>query len=83
MAILVVLVGVPMLAQALEPGPSSTAQAATEAWLRLQVNGERASPQPQTQTPKERDLSQQRFLDSYKYPLPEAFKVESMGQSGE
>lgn len=71
-----VLIAAPLLAQAIEPGPSSRAQAATEAWLRVQAKGEQASTIKQTATPKEREQSMQRWLDAYKYQLPEVYRWE-------
>lgn len=70
------LVVLPGLAQAMDPGPSSTAQSATEAWLQVQASGAQASKTPQTATPKERDQSMQRWLDTYKYVIPDYFRWE-------
>lgn len=82
MRIAVMLVALlPVVAQALEPGPSSKSQAQTEAWLRVQARNEQASPTPQTQTPKERDESMKRWMETYKYAIPAMFKWESMGAS--
>jgi len=64
----------PLAAQAIEPGPASEQQQDTEIWLLLQSRGQVASPIPQMAKPAERELSLQRLLDSYKYPIPEYYK---------
>ena len=64
----------PLVACAIEPGPSSPQQAETEQWLTLQVSGQAASPTPQTGSPAEREQALQRWLDSNKHPIPEFFE---------
>ncbi|MBC3956962.1 DUF3613 domain-containing protein [Pseudomonas triticifolii] len=54
-------------------------QTQTETWLKLQAKGTASSPTPQTSTPAERDLSLQRWLESYKYKIPEFFDQETGG----
>ena len=71
----------PLSALAIEPGPSSPQQAATENWLALQVNGRVASDTPQRTTPAEREQALQRWLDSNKHPIPEFFESKSGGSS--
>lgn len=78
---LVGLALLPLMAQAIEPGPSSPQQAETENWLALQINGLAASPTPQKITPAEREQAMQRWLDSNKHPIPEFFESESGGSS--
>lgn len=78
---LVGLALLPLMAQAIEPGPSSPQQAETENWLALQINGLAASPTPQKTTPAEREQAMQRWLDSNKHPIPEFFESESGGAS--
>ena len=78
---LMLMVVVPGWVLAIEPGPSSKAQSATEAWLRVQASGEQASPIVQRATPKERDQSMQRWLDTYKYVIPEFFRWEKTSDS--
>ncbi|WP_347900446.1 DUF3613 domain-containing protein [Pseudomonas purpurea] len=70
----------PLAAQAIEPGPSSPQQQETEAWLLLQSRGQAVSPIPQAAAASERDLSLQRWLESYKHAIPEYFKDYSGGQ---
>lgn len=70
----------PLAAQAIEPGPSSPQQQETEAWLLLQSRGLAASPIRQTAAASERDLSLQRWLESYKHPIPPFYKEYSGGQ---
>ncbi|MDN7140166.1 DUF3613 domain-containing protein [Pseudomonas sp. JQ170] len=77
--LLLALVSLPSAVQAIEEGPSSPAQKGTETWLQLQARNQQASKIPQTATPAERDRSMQRWLDSYKYELPEHFDYDSVG----
>ncbi|MBA6115579.1 DUF3613 domain-containing protein [Pseudomonas putida] len=49
-------------------------QTATEALLQVQASGEQASNRLQVQTARERDLSMQRWLESYKYAIPDFFR---------
>jgi len=56
---------------------------ATEAWLRMQSSNRQASPKVQAQTAAEREPSMQRWLDSYKYPIPDTFRYQKMSTSGE
>lgn len=71
----------PLAAQAIEPGPASAQQQQTEVWLVLQSRGQAASPNPQAAAASERDLSLQRWLESYRHPIPEFFKDYSGGLS--
>ncbi|MCU1741852.1 MULTISPECIES: DUF3613 domain-containing protein [unclassified Pseudomonas] len=66
-------------AQAAEQELSSPYQKQTEKWLQLQVVGTQQSPAPQVATPSEREQSLQRWLDSYKHPIPDFFKQDSAG----
>jgi len=65
--------------QAVEQEMSSPYQRQTEKWLQLQVAGKQQSPTAQVATPSEREQSLQRWLDSYKYPIPEFFKQDAGG----
>ncbi|NER61721.1 DUF3613 domain-containing protein [Pseudomonas sp. MAFF212428] len=80
-AVMMLMVVLPGWVQAVEPGPSSRAQGATEAWLQVQASGQQASKTPQTATPKEREQSMQRWLDSYKYVIPDFFRWEKTSSS--
>lgn len=71
----------PLAAQAIEPGPSSPQQQVTETWLQLQSSNQMASPNLQTVTPAERELSLQRLLDSYKHPIPPFYKEYGLSSS--
>ncbi|ROM89727.1 DUF3613 domain-containing protein [Pseudomonas brassicacearum] len=66
-------------AWAIEPGPSSVPQQGTEQWLQLQIRGVVASPRLQTVSATERDLSMQRWLDSFTHPIPEHFDQKASG----
>ncbi|MFC3945016.1 DUF3613 domain-containing protein [Pseudomonas gingeri NCPPB 3146 = LMG 5327] len=66
--------------QAIEPGPSSRYQQETENWLQLQLQGQQRSPTPQVATPSEREQSMQRWLDSYKHPIPDFYKQDEGGK---
>lgn len=66
-------------AAAIEPGPSSPSQKQTEAWLQLQASGKAASSVPQPSSPIERDLSMQRWLNSYQHPIPDFYEQKKGG----
>lgn len=73
------LAGLSATAMAIDPGPSSATQQQTEAWLQLQASGKAASPTPQPSSPIERDLSMQRWLNSYQHPIPDFFEQKKGG----
>ncbi|MFJ3483651.1 DUF3613 domain-containing protein [Pseudomonas sp. NPDC090202] len=73
------LAGLSGAAMAIDPGPSSPTQQQTEAWLQLQASGKAASPIPQAASPIERDLSMQRWLNSYQHPIPDFFEQKKGG----
>lgn len=52
----------------------------TESWLALQRDGRAASPHLQRAAPAERELSYQRWLDSFKDTIPD-FYEEDIGGS--
>ena len=58
-------------------------QTQTAYWLRLQREGQLATPHPQVSTPAERELALQRWLDSHKHPIPEFFEQDAGGELGE
>lgn len=60
-----------------QPPPDSAA----EAWLRVQASNQQASPRLQVQTAAERDAVLQRWLDTYKYPIPEVFRWQKVSSS--
>lgn len=68
-----------LAAQAAEQELSSPYQKQTEKWLQLQVAGKQQSPTAQVATPSEREQSLQRWLDSYKHPIPDFFKQDAGG----
>ena len=72
----------PLMAQAIEPGPSSPQQAETENWMTLQLSGRAASTIPQKVSPTERDQALKRWLDSNRHPIPEFFETGTAGKSG-
>ncbi|WDY58805.1 DUF3613 domain-containing protein [Pseudomonas sp. PSKL.D1] len=53
-------------------------ETATEALLRVQSSGEQASKRLQVQTARERDQSMQRWLDTYKYEIPDFYRWTKM-----
>ncbi|CRM50507.1 MULTISPECIES: DUF3613 domain-containing protein [Pseudomonas] len=71
----------PLSVMAIEPGPSSPQQAATENWLALQVSGQAASTTPQAASATERDLAAQRWLESFKHEIPEFFEQKIGGET--
>ncbi|HEK0908583.1 DUF3613 domain-containing protein [Pseudomonas parafulva] len=64
-----------------EPPRQAEAQTATEALLRVQSSGEQASNRLQVQTAQERDQSMQRWLDTYKYVIPDFYRWTKMTSS--
>jgi len=54
---------------------------ATETLLQVQSSGEQASTKLQVQTARERDLSKQRWLDTYKYVIPDFYRWERVKSS--
>ena len=75
----VLLALIPLSAVAIESGPTPKNQHETENWLQLQISGSVQSPIRQTATPAERELSLQRWLDSYKHEIPEYYKQDEGG----
>ncbi|TDF79664.1 DUF3613 domain-containing protein [Pseudomonas sp. H9] len=71
----------PLMALEIDEQPSAKGQTATETWLQLQARNEKASKTPQAATPKEREQSMQRWLDSYKYAIPDFYRWESVGSA--
>ena len=43
----------------------------TDAWMSVQVDGSQATAQPQYATAAERELANQRLLDSYEHEIPD------------
>jgi hypothetical protein len=80
LTVCIALLGLAANAWAIDPGPSSKQQQQTEAWLQLQPSAKAASPIPQTATPAERDLSLQRWLNSYSHEIPEFYDQEKGGE---
>lgn len=77
--LLLACMALPLTASAQEEQASAKAQSLTETWLQLQARNQQASKTPQTATPKEREQSMQRWLDSYKYAIPDFYRWESVG----
>lgn len=79
--LLLTLISQPLTALAMEEGPSSASQKTTEAWLQMQARNQQASKIPQSATPKEREQTMQRWLDSYKYKIPDFYRWEAVNSS--
>ncbi|ANY89524.1 MULTISPECIES: DUF3613 domain-containing protein [Pseudomonas] len=79
---IVLCLSCPLLAQAEDPPRLPPPDSAAEAWLRVQASNQQASPKMQKQSATERELSLQRWLDSYKYPIPDVFRYQSMSTTG-
>ncbi|HEX8541390.1 MULTISPECIES: DUF3613 domain-containing protein [unclassified Pseudomonas] len=75
---IVCLLGMASAAVAAEKGDSPW-QEQTQSWLKLQTEGNHASPTPQAVTPAERERSMQRWLDSYKHEIPDFFEQKKGG----
>lgn len=71
----------PWLAMAEEPPRKPRAETATEAWLQVQASNREASRVHQAQTDKERDQAMQRWLDSYKYAIPDFYRWTKINSS--
>lgn len=71
------------MAMAQEPPRRAEVQTATEALLRVQSSGEQASNRLQVQTAQERDQSMQRWLDTYKYVIPDFYRWTRMTSSND
>ncbi len=54
----------------------------TEQWLSIQREGSQASRHAQTASAAERELANQRWLESYKYAIPERYYDDGMGVDG-
>lgn len=63
------------------PAQQPSAQTATEALLQVQSSNHQASQKLQLQTASERDQSMQRWLDTYKYAIPDVFRWEKINSS--
>ncbi|MDH4869711.1 DUF3613 domain-containing protein [Pseudomonas sp. BN515] len=57
-------------------------QRLTEQWLTIQREGSQASRHAQTATAAERELANQRWLESYKFAIPERYYGDSMSVDG-
>ncbi|WP_447589172.1 DUF3613 domain-containing protein [Aquipseudomonas campi] len=66
------IVMLPLSIQAAEM-PATNAKSTVAGWLEQQRSGAQASPHEQRATPAERELSYQRWLDSYRHAIPEFF----------
>ncbi|MDH0305265.1 MULTISPECIES: DUF3613 domain-containing protein [unclassified Pseudomonas] len=71
----------PLLAQAQEPPRKPRPETATEALLQVQASNREASSVRQVQTDKERDQAMQRWLDSYKYAIPDFYRWTKINSS--
>lgn len=62
-------------------GPqAATRRVSVECWLQLQRSGARASTKPQLLSAQEKELANQRWLDSFTHPIPEFFKPDAAGK---
>lgn len=64
-----------------EPPRPPRPQTATEALLQVQASNRQGSRIPQVQTDKERDQAMQRWLDSYKYAIPDFYRWTKVNSS--
>ncbi|MCO6056574.1 DUF3613 domain-containing protein [Pseudomonas sp. MOB-449] len=53
-------------------------QRQSDQWLSIQREGSQASRHAQTAAPAERELANQRWLESYKYAIPERYYGDGM-----
>lgn len=54
----------------------------TQAWVKLQQSGKQASGAPRPMPGEIADNVYQRYVDSFKQPIPAEFKRQSTGDSG-
>ncbi|MCY1424870.1 hypothetical protein D9M68_845550 [compost metagenome] len=59
-----------------------SAKSETEHWLEVQRSSEQASAIVQRATPAERELSYQRWLESFRLAIPQWFFSDDQGSSG-
>lgn len=71
---------VPVLVQADNDVPDE-GETVTERWLQIQREGQQVTPAPQVATPTEREMAYQRWLESFKHPIPDFFSSEG-GDTG-
>lgn len=71
---LILLACIPLAAVAEDPPRQPPVETATEALLRVQSSNQQASTKLQRQTASERDQSMYRWLETYKYPIPDHFR---------
>ena len=64
------------------PAPPPPLGAETKEWLRLQNSGEQAANGPRPMPGEMADHVYQRYLDSFKQPIPAEFKRQSTGSAG-
>ncbi len=74
------LAALPLAAAAAEPTPPLGSEA--RAWLELQQSGRQASGTPRPMPGEIADNVYQRYLDSFKLPIPAEFKRQSTTDSG-
>ncbi|WP_449430011.1 DUF3613 domain-containing protein [Pseudomonas putida] len=79
--VLLACMATPLAALAEDPPREPRPETATEALLRVQANNRQASPTLQVQTARERDMSMQRWLESYKYQIPDFYRWEKVSSS--
>ncbi|WP_395609321.1 DUF3613 domain-containing protein [Pseudomonas sp. B22129] len=75
------VLALPLNVMAIEPGPSSPQQSLTESWLTLQPSGKASSTTQQKAAAAERDQANQRWLESFKHPIPEYFDQKVGGKT--
>lgn len=61
-------------------GDHGDTQTQTERFLKMQSSGRYASPHLQRATTAERELANQRLLESYQHPIPAFFDEEAGGE---
>lgn len=75
------VLALPLSVMAIEPGPSSPQQATTESWLALQPSGKASSATLQKASAAERDVANERWLESFKHKIPEYFEQKVGGKT--
>ena len=80
-ATLLACLALPALAMAEDVTHPVRPERETQTWLTLQASNREASKVPQVQTEKERDQAMQRWLDSYKYAIPDFYRWSKINSS--
>ncbi len=66
-----------------QPRMLSKGDTVADSWLQIQREGSQASATPQRLSPREQELANQRWLDSFTHPIPDFFERDEPGEFGQ